>query len=64
MNVLIIGKFYPEGVALHIACGNSLANGRAARRFEPGFRSGRIGGRFWHWLDQVQGMKIERANQV
>lgn len=55
MNILIIGKFYTEGFALHIA--ETLAiMGHSVRRFEPGFRSGRIGGRFGHRLDQVRGV--------
>lgn len=43
MNILIIGKFYIEGFALHIA-ETLTAMGHAVRRFEPGFRSGRIAG--------------------
>ena len=55
MNILVIGKFYTEGFALHIA--ETLAGmGHSVRRFEPGFRSGRIGGRFGHRLDQVRGV--------
>jgi len=55
MNILIIGKFYTEGFALHIA--ETLATmGHSVRRFEPGFHSGRIGGRLWHRLDQVRGV--------
>ncbi len=55
MNILIIGKFYEEGFALHIAETLS-AMGHTVRRFEPGFRSGRIGGRIGHRLDQVRGV--------
>jgi len=54
MNILIIGKFYTEGFALHIS-ETLVSMGHAARRFEPGFRSGRIGGHFGHRLDQVRG---------
>lgn len=55
MNILIIGKFYTEGFGLHIA--ETLAvMGHSVRRFEPGFRSGRLGGRFGHQLDQVLGV--------
>lgn len=55
MNILVIGKFYTEGFALHIA--ETLAiMGHSVRRIEPGFRSGRVGGRFGHWLDQVRGV--------
>lgn len=55
MNILVIGKFYSEGFALHIA--ETLASmGHTVRRFEPGFKSGRIGGRLGHRLDQVRGV--------
>lgn len=55
MNILVIGKFYTEGFALHIA--ETLAiMGHSVRRYEPGFRSGRIGGRLGHRLDQVRGV--------
>ena len=55
MNILVIGKFYTEGFALHIA--ETLAvMGHGIRRFEPGFRAGRIGGRIGHRLDQVRGV--------
>lgn len=53
MNILVIGKFYTEGFALHIA--ESLtALGHLVRRFEPGSRSGRIGGPIGYRLDQVR----------
>lgn len=55
MNILIIGKFYTEGFALHIL-ETLISMGHSVRRFEPGFRSGRLGGRFGHRLDQVCGM--------
>jgi spore maturation protein CgeB len=55
MNILVIGKFYTEGFALHIA--ETLASlGHGVRRFEPGFHAGRIGGRFGHRLDQLRGV--------
>lgn len=55
MNILVIGKFYTEGFALHIA--ETLSSmGHGIRRFEPGFRSGRVGGRLGHRLDQVRGV--------
>lgn len=55
MNILVIGKFYTEGFALHIA--ETLVDmGHSVRRFEPGVRSGRVGGRFGHRLDQVRGV--------
>ena len=55
MNLLVIGKFYTEGFALHIA-ETLVGIGHCVRRFEPGFRSGRIGGPFGHRMDQVRGL--------
>lgn len=55
MNILIIGKFYAEGFALHIA-ETLTAMGHAVRRFEPGLKSGWIGGRMGHRLDQLRGV--------
>ena len=53
MNVLVVGKFYTEGFALHIA--ETLATmGHGVRRFEPGVHSGRFGGRIGYRLDQVR----------
>jgi spore maturation protein CgeB len=52
MNILVIGKFYTEGFALHIA-ETLTAAGHRTRRFEPGFRSDRIGGRIGHRVDQA-----------
>lgn len=54
LNILVIGKFYTEGFGLHIA-ETLVGMGHVVRRFEPGVRSGRIGGRFGHRLDQVRG---------
>jgi spore maturation protein CgeB len=55
MKILVIGKFYTEGFALHIA--ETLAYlGHGVQRFEPGFHAGRIGGRLGHQLDQVRGV--------
>ena len=55
MNSLVIGKFYTEGFALHIA--ETLSGmGHLVRRHEPGFKSTRFGGRFGHRLDQVRGV--------
>lgn len=55
MNILVIGKFYSEGFALHIA--ETLAMmGHDVQRFEPGLFSGRIKGRFGHRLDQLRGV--------
>ena len=55
MNILVIGKFYTEGFALHIA--ETLENlAHAVRRFEPGFRSSSTSGKLGHRLDQVRGV--------
>lgn len=55
MNILVVGKFYTEGFALHIT--ETLAvMGHGVQRFEPGFRSNRIGGKFSQRLDQVRGV--------
>lgn len=63
MNILVIGKFYTEGFALHIAESLS-AMGHTARRFEPGFRSGRIGGKLGHRIDQVRGMLYTSSDGI
>lgn len=55
MNILVVGKFYPEGFALHIA-ETLVAMGHAVRRFEPGLKSKRGGGRLGHRLDQIRGV--------
>ena len=55
MSIHVIGKFYTEGFALHISETLS-AMGHAVRRFEPGYKSNRIGGRIGHRLDQVRGV--------
>ncbi|MEK6405924.1 MAG: glycosyltransferase [Acidobacteriota bacterium] len=55
MNILVIGKYYTEGFALHIA-ETLAAMGHGVRRFEPGIRSNRIGGRLGHRLDQMRGV--------
>ena len=52
MNILVIGKFCPEGFALHIA-ETLVVMGHSVRRFEPGYRTSRIGGRLGHRLDQM-----------
>lgn len=54
MNILVIGKFYTEGFALHIA-ETLAAMGHAVRRFEPGYKSGRLLGRVGKRVDQVIG---------
>jgi hypothetical protein len=52
MNILVIGKFYTEGFALHIA--ETLADmGHTVRRFEPGQKAHRIPGRIGRRLDQI-----------
>lgn len=54
MNILIIGKFYTEGFALHIA--ETLTDmGHNVRRFEPGYKANRLPGRLGKRLDQVIG---------
>ena len=55
MNILVIGKFYTEGFALHIA-ETLTAMGHGVRRYEPGIRSNRIGGHIGQRLDQVRGV--------
>lgn len=53
MNILVIGKFYTEGFALHIA-ETLVGMGHSVRRFEPGVHTGPIGGRFGYRLDQAR----------
>jgi spore maturation protein CgeB len=53
MNILVIGKFDIEGFALHIA-ETLLTMGHNVGRFEPGVRTGGIGGKFGHRIDQVR----------
>src|SRR5262245_56554978 len=55
MNILVIGKFYTEGFALHIA-ETLVAMGHTVQRFEPGFRYSRIRGRLGHRVNQVRGV--------
>jgi spore maturation protein CgeB len=63
MNILVIGKFYIEGFALHIA--ETLADmGHGVRRFEPGFRAGRIGGKYGHRLDQIHSVFYSATDSV
>lgn len=55
MNILVVGKFYSEGFGLHIA--ETLTSmGHTVKRYEPGFKTGRIGGRLGHRLDQIRGV--------
>lgn len=63
MNILVIGKFYTEGFALHIA--ETLVDmGHGVRRFEPGFGAGRIGGQFGHRLNQIHGVLYSATDSV
>ena len=63
MDILIIGKSYTEGFALHIA--ETLgAMGHTVRRFEPGFKSNRIGGRIGHQLDQVRSVIHSASDSI
>jgi len=63
MNILVIGKFYAEGFALHIA--ETLGTmGHTVRRFEPGFKTNRIGGRIGHRLDQVRGVIHSASDSI
>jgi spore maturation protein CgeB len=63
MRILVIGKFYIEGFALHIA--ETLAEmGNTVRRFEPGFRSGRIGGTLGHRINQVRGVLYTNSDGI
>lgn len=61
MNILVIGKFYIEGFALHIA-ETLAAMGNNVRRFEPGIKTGRIGGKIGHRVDQIRGLICSAAD--
>ncbi len=54
MNFLIIGKFYIEGFALHIA-ETLTAMGHTVQRFEPGHKANRLPDRLGKRFDQVLG---------
>ena len=55
MNILVIGKFYSEGFALHIL-ETLVKMGHDVKRFEPGFTSGRLeGSKFGKRLNQIRG---------
>ena len=54
MRILVIGKFYTEGFALHIA-ETLQAMGHETRRFEPGFRSNYLTRRMGKRAGQVLG---------
>lgn len=63
MNILVIGKFYTEGFGLHIA--ETLSTiGHVVRRFEAGFRPGRVVGRLGHRFDQVAGLLYRSSDDV
>jgi spore maturation protein CgeB len=54
LHALVIGKFSPDDFALHVA--ETLSSlGHEVRRFEPGVRDGRAGGRLAHRLLQARG---------
>jgi len=55
MNILVIGKFYTEGFALHIS-ETLMSMGHAVRRFDPGYKTNSMSGKIWHRLDQVRGV--------
>jgi spore maturation protein CgeB len=63
MQILIIGKFYTEGFALHIA-ETLTAMDHQVRRFEPGFKSQRLGGQLGHRLDQVRRVIHEATDSL
>ena len=63
MKILVIGKFYTEGFALHIA-ETLLVMGHTVRRFEPGFHAWRIGGKLGHRIDQVRGAIYSSSDGV
>jgi spore maturation protein CgeB len=63
LNILVIGKFYTEGFALHIA--ETLAvMGHAVRRFEPGLQAGRLGGKLGHRIDQARGVLYNNSDGI
>ena len=55
MNILLVGKFYSEGFALHIS-ETLVSMGHSVKHFEPGFKSARFDGRFGHRVDQIYSM--------
>ena len=55
MKVLVVGMFYTEGFALHIA--ETLAGmGHEVSRFEPGSRTGPANGKLSHRINQIRGV--------
>lgn len=53
VRILVVGKFYVEGFALHIA-ETLAAMGHTVSRFEPGLRTGRLGSRLGKRINQVR----------
>lgn len=62
-RVLVIGKFYSEGFALHIAENLELL-GHYVRRFEPGLKTARRKGRVWHRIDQIKGVLYSATDGI
>jgi spore maturation protein CgeB len=55
MKILVIGKFYSEGFALHIA--ETLEGmGHTISRFEPGAQTGRYSTHLGHRIEQIRGV--------
>jgi hypothetical protein len=55
MKILVVGKSYVEGFALHIAEALSKMD-HSVRRFEPAAKSLALPGRLEHWLGQVRAL--------
>ena len=63
MRILVIGKFYSEGFALHIA--ETLADMKHhVDRFEPGFKSGRAKSIIGKRLEQVQSVLYSTSDNI
>lgn len=63
MQILVIGKFYIEGFARHIA--ETLeAMGHKVIRFEIGFKSGSISGHFGQRVDKVLGVLYLSSDSI
>src|SRR3546814_862619 len=63
MKILVIGKFYTEGFALHIA--ETLdAMGHDVRRFEPGLRAKPSRGNLGRRLAQVRGTLYSSSDSL
>jgi spore maturation protein CgeB len=63
MNILVIGKFYSEGFALHIA-ETLAAMGHAVRPFDPGYRPNRLPGVLGKRPDQVFGLLYSTSDHL